>query len=456
MNLKNSRIIIVDDDWEDVKKLLSFFDKEGIPYNYYKGPNEKSLPKKPLKDVRVLFLDFDLGVGGQFSVKNKISVLMGVYKKLLAKDNGPYVLIAWTTYNTGPSELITPFKTALMSDPTLPKPVMIFDMEKSAVMNDLKGIERNIKKAFNGSNVFELLLRWGNHADAAVSQVLNNLLSISVKKVPTTAVAYDDYTIELNKAMQFHVYKFAAALLGKNLKANKDLLVAGQVPFVSFFQDFIESAIKDDGHNFKNLQRSTYNLNNPSSADYTLPERAELNSIFLLDSKPDTFAQPGNIYKAEPIFRLVKTGSNFHTKKLIPKKPDFIQEFVQPAKYNTYKDVLSRKSVLILIEITPECDFAQKKWKAARFILGALLPYDLDNSIFINDTKSFFKQNHDPLPVKYKGQVYWMVFHTGYHFNLSISQSDKVAPILKARKELLVDVQHWLAAHISRPGKTVF
>lgn len=457
MNLRNSRIVIVDDSLDDVKKLLTFFDREGVPYNYYQPPELKNLPRKPLKDIRVLFLDFDFGVSGQSPVKNKISVLMGIFKKLLAKDNGPYILVAWTTFNTGTGDLITPFKEAIMADPSLPRPVIIFDMDKSVVMNDLKKIEQNIKKAFNGSNVFELLLRWGNHADKAISHLLNNLLDISTKRLPAGLTSFDGYATELNKAMQFHVHKFATSLLGaENLKANKDLLIAGQMPFINFFQDLIESSIKEDGHDFRNLEKSTYQFSRPPlPAPYTVKEKAELNSIFLLSSKPESFAQPGNIYMADPVFRiLTDNGRHPLINQVVPKNSDLIQDFIQSPN-GQHRQWFLRRAKKILMEITPECDFAQNNWKAARLVLGVLMPY-VDT---MGAPNSFLKKSDKvtpSLPVVYKNQVYLMTFHNIYQYSLGIKALTGAKPILRARKDLLVDIQHWFASHISRPGKTEF
>lgn len=458
MNLKNSRIIVVDDNQKDVKKLLAFFDKEGVPYNYYEGTSSKKLPRKPLKDVRIIFLDFDLGTAGQFSIKNKISVLVGAFKKLLSKDNGPYVLIAWTTNNNTNQDLITPFKDVLMNDLSLPRPVMIFDMDKTNVMNDIRAIEKNVKKAFDGSNVFELLLTWGNHADTAISHVLSNLLNISAKRLPTTITNFSDYALELNKAMQFHMYKFAVSALGSdNVKPNKEMLVAGQLPFINFFQDFIENTIKEYKHNFSNLEKSTHLLNTtPPITLYTVFERAELNSTFLLSSKPEKFPQPGNIYIADDVFNILSNRRrNNLINKTIPKKSDLISDFLQRPK-GQYRSLFMRRAKKILIEITPECDFAQNHWKSARLMLGVLIPYDLQTTA---DPESFLKTSGKVtsyLPIIYKKKTFLMTFHNIYQYNLGIEDLKRVSPVMRARKEFLVDIQHWFGTHISRPGKTEF
>ena len=51
--------MVVDDKRSDVEKLLKLLDKRGVPYNYYyEDARSTNLPNVPLKDVRVVFLDF--------------------------------------------------------------------------------------------------------------------------------------------------------------------------------------------------------------------------------------------------------------------------------------------------------------------------------------------------------------------------------------------------------------
>jgi len=67
------------------------------------------------------FLDFVLGTDGQ-SDKNKISALMGVVKGIVARDNGPYVIFAWTKHNQPQDDLFGAFKKAIMNDKDFPSP----------------------------------------------------------------------------------------------------------------------------------------------------------------------------------------------------------------------------------------------------------------------------------------------------------------------------------------------
>ncbi len=91
MEISNSgRIVIIDDEHNEAFPLMEMLGKEGLPYMYYDGqPN--GLPEKPPGGVRFVFLDIELqGMKGQDD-KTKASGLIGRLKKIISKQNGPYM-----------------------------------------------------------------------------------------------------------------------------------------------------------------------------------------------------------------------------------------------------------------------------------------------------------------------------------------------------------------------------
>ena len=95
MNISESgRIVLIDDIRDEIEPVLNSLGNHGIPYIFFDGTQE-TLPKKPLEGIRFVFLDIKLrGMEGQDN-KTIASGGVAILKKIISKDNGPYVIIFW-------------------------------------------------------------------------------------------------------------------------------------------------------------------------------------------------------------------------------------------------------------------------------------------------------------------------------------------------------------------------
>ncbi len=458
MRLNETKIVVVDDKQEDVENLLKLLDKKGVPYNYYfKDANSDNLPDDPLKNVRLLFLDFVLGTDGQ-PEKTKISTLLTVLKKILHVDNGPYIILAWTLHNNGNSkgDLVTPFKLELYKNSDIPKPVAIVDLDKINVMRNLKRIDKKLKKTFDDGNIFEILLDWESSGRVALADVLKTVNDISLQNMTGTPTSLDKFSSALRKSTERNMYQFAASVSGeKNLNSGNGILIDAQLPLEGIFQDHLETHIRKATPDLKRLSRKIYTSRKMSK--YSALERAQMNTHFLLSQNPEVCLKPGNIYKTGSVLSQVHRSS-----KITFHKRDFYEKGkLTKRSSDTSIDAkikeLDKKIIPIVIEVTPDCDYVQKNWKGARFIFGILWPNLFsDNSETKDYLKKAEKKFFPPLLLKYKNVVYSLVLHSDYQCILPLSPIRSVKPILRAKKELLADIQHWSASHASRPGKTEF
>ena len=451
MLLQNARILVIDDKPDEVENLLRMLNKNGLAYNYYKGDDLTQLPDKPLKGIRLLFLDFVLGTDGQ-SDNTKISTLLNVLKKTVSIDNGPYIILAWT----GHAELLDLFKDKMVKSEDLAKPMGIIDMEKRECMNDLQGIERNIRQKISDKQILEILLEWEAHAKSAAYEVIKALSDISRPDI-TTGQSYDELSSQWNTGLERHIYRIAESSLGQNVKPDKNLLTSAQFSFTELFRDQVETVIRKETKPFDQLVQKIYAHKNNG---YNAREKAYMTTAFLLiRGKPDGGIQPGNIYRFGRVFDKVKCENNncyFNKTKLT--KKEIVMEFFN-GELGSYgkRQTLIKSVIPVLVEITPECDYAQGKWRSAKMVLGVLWPEKLDDgSVVSNTIKIKAEFIYKPVPIEYNQKIYYMTFNAQHLFNVSFEIFDSVRPILKARKELLVDIQHWFSRHMSRPGKTEF
>lgn len=454
MLTRTAEVVVIDDVYNEVKSLLKILNRRGIGKVYYKGTDLTELPARPLKGVRLLFLDFVLGTEGQSS-RNKISTLMGVVKRAISEDNGPYIILAWTKHDVPEDDLLGLFKEEILKDQQFPQPVVIVDMEKNDCMSNLSRINRKLNEKFGDENILKVILSWENSARDALCDVLKILSDIS-KPVMTAGQSFDGYSASWNEQMEKHIFRIAETSLGRNIKADRNLLVAAQLALTVPFHDCAETLIKK---NTLYQQKLVERIISRKNVQYSLTDRAGMNTFFLLaDQELDMDIQPGNIYKFTEVFRKMKCEKkDCYSNKIKLTRQGIAQEFYG-GSISTYRDktVLLKKVIPILLEITPECDYTQKKWKTPRLVLGILWPESFGTVLSANSREHRPDYVYRPLPVKFRNEVYYLTFNAHHLFNIGFHVFESVEPILKARKELLVDIQQWFSGHISRPGKTEF
>ncbi len=89
-------------------------------------------------------------------------------------------------------------------------------------------------------------------------------------------------------------------------------------------------------------------------------------------------------------------------------------------------------------------------------LMGILWPHDLDEQTQVHNKLKRAEFMYKAVMIEYKGEVYHLTFNAHHLFNISFKLFGQINPMMKARKELLVDIQHWFSRQMSRPGKTEF
>ena len=446
---RTAEIVVIDDEKDEAEPLLKLLNKKGVGFCYYRGTDPNELPEKPLEGVRILFLDFVLGTDGQ-SERNKISTLMGAVKGVIAKDNGPYVIFAWTKHDQPENDLFTAFKNEIMKDKDFPKPVVLINLEKNDCLGkSFSSLNKKLVQKFSDKNTLEFLFLWEKNASLAIRDVVKLLTEISMPQIQT-GQSFDDYSNKWNSELEKNIYRISEMALGKNIKANRKLLIAAQLALTNPFHDCIEKRIWNNSRMFNSL---TAKIMTHKKSHVTNQQRALLNTYFLLVSHDlDSNVQPGNIYLFNSVLShlkcMVKT---CYANKLHITKTKIVEGFCQNSITTEQKKQLVKNFVPILIEITPECDYVQNNWKQAKCVLGVLWPESLEKQL--NKKLGYIFK---PLPVTYEDKTYILTFNARHVFNFPFSVFKIITPSLKARKELLVDIQHWFSSYISRPGKSEF
>lgn len=414
MNLslpRNGRVVVIDDKIEEGLPLINALSKNGIPTTYFSG-KLKELPETPLEDVRIVFLDIVLETEAQ-SDKTKVSTVIGVLRKIVSTENGPYILIIWSKHN----ELVDAIKNELKNIP----PLITLNLDKTECRLkksgfNLKKIESKLKIKFEKVGIFELFLIWENIVHCSSSRLINELKS------------FYDYDGDWNKNLTTVFCRLAEAYTGKKMDINpkKGIVKHGFLTLNGVFIDTFESAIREYDYS---------KLNIPFNTDVVVTEDicARINTKLLLSNyssskhdRTDKVIQPGNVYD-----NVEKKDGSLCIEDLI----------------GDISDADKSKIEYIMLEVSPSCDFAQDKWKLSRLLPGLMLPSDQSKKIKKNAAYVYASPDFELNAKRYKLVLDFRLF-TAIPFKKLIRSKPK----FRIRHQLLVDIQSHLARHINRPG----
>ncbi len=453
----SGRVVIVDDMVSEGLPLLNVLSKHRIPYQYFTGdPN--GLPDKPIKGIRIIFLDIDLEIGRDD--KTKISKVLNVLKQLIGKENGPYFIIAWAKdddlIKTLQERIGEEFKDSLPLDIISLDKGEFFEskagannlLEWTLVENGIQKIEKKIKDLLGSLKAFHIFLIWENIIHKSAGETVQTFYSLLLKE--------EDW----DKAMCSVFRELAFAYMGKQLdvtdtnEVSKNALYA----FNSTFLDSVEDLITK--HDFsKNFDKID------SSSKVDVKHKAIINNKLLLITSTES-SLPGNIYEVkegldkkpwckliadildfrEIVYSLAKAKSIdlYTNEELHAFKKKYRKEYEELEEKK--REEIRSKLKYIFLEVSPTCDFVQKKWEVHRIVPGVL--WHFENLELIGRRDNIYIS---PL-IEFKNELYKMVFEFRYFGSKQFEELKEHMPIFRIRHGLLVDIQSNLAKHVNRPG----
>ena len=457
MNLnlpRSGRVVVIDDKADEALPLVKVISKDRISVTYFTGTKEE-LPEQPFSDVRLVFLDIMLEGAEGTDDKTKLSIAIGVIKRIIHKDNGPFILAVWTKHK----ELIEKMEKRLKEEKYQP---IVTDLQKYEFKDDKTGnynynflqIEKKIKEKLKNLSVFEIFLLWENMVHRSASSVVNEF---------SRFVKFND---SWNGELKNIFYKLAEAQAGKTLDTNssQEVLKNALFTFDGIFIDTLE----------KNLHSNSDGMN-VSFSESSVGDNiiGQINSKLLLDTSNLEVLYPGNVYEIkkdillkEIIYdsiypeKLLKEfadmkGVNLDVildkdKKIKKYKPEFKRFFKK------IRDTIKDNSIFVQTEVSPLCDFTQHKMKLSRIVKGFLCPVEVQIDGTTIQTYKKLKSNAYFLyispAVEYNEKLYRLVIDFRHFSAKSIAGINENTPIFRLRKDILIDIQTKLSSHINRPG----
>lgn len=482
---RNGGIVIIDDQIMEAIPLMNALSQMGVSYVYYNG-GLRNYPKEPLESVRLIFLDMHLDNVASVvnDNKNVVSSLIAGIDTIVSKGNGPYVIMVWSKHD---SQHLEYFKEAVLEKNGLQcKPVAVLNMDKSSCFETVydegsgsdKGkleIKRNgieiilntMEKQLQIIDAFILLYNWENEIRLSAKETVNKIERI-----------YENQSSEWSINLKNCFSKMAKAYAGKMLEeTNKSIIENAYYAMNDIMCDYnfmitdsFSGKVKEISceHEERNgVQGKIEIIENIDGKEYLLSHTRNQYYLYV-DSKmvssgknvEKVFENIGEEHKlAETKIKMVYwnglagINSLLHLREYVPIgiRPGNIYEIddglkkelcgTNPIDSTRYDEIKG-----IELEVSPICDYSQKKRMRLRLLPGLLLPQDINlNAEYLYITK----------PMLIEGDVKKMMFD----FRYFTSEKEEY---LKGKKhlyvlgdELLRNIKDKMSSHIVRTGVVV-
>jgi hypothetical protein len=359
--------------------------------------------------------------------------------------------------------------------------------KKELQPNALLKISNKIKAELRNYRAFELLIAWEGMVQNSATKFISDISSV--------------HSIDEHWDYNFRniISRLAESQVGRNIKdiTRKDFINASFKTLNSAFSDSIDKGISETlnigPNDYTSYKNSGYSLSHEGqlykivwkdfdhfelyiddarkgddkrSIDEILKlgndaQKAvlkemhksyvgmspELNSKLHLDFSTKNPIQPGMVYEVRvPKVRKRRfLSETYFQKSLLTRNTN--------GQYET-NDIELRKIKFIELEVSPNCDYAQKKWLKNRVISGIMIAWDSDSFKLKNDD-SFYTN----FPrIKVEGQVYQVVFCFKLLKAIDPDQMlNRASRILfRIKNEPMGDIITRMTSHASRIGLIEF
>jgi len=466
--LETARVCIIDDEREEYLPLIQALGRLRIGSIHVAGDKVEDLPDEPLSGLRLVFLDMKLGTEGDDNMVTAHTAQ--VFSRVVSPTSAPLVVVVWTKHK----DLIETFRQRLFDAyPEYQGRLLFTRIEKptdgsytsAEVLRELVSAE--LKKYYPS----EILWRWEQLVHDAATATTEEICRHATKRTQVNnADSEEAGTAKLQKGL--------SEILQILILAEAEQNIAPETAFVDLL------SVLNPLHNDR-LEHGV-ELGDAKAAEPLIPaqpvdatdeEKLELNSMLMI-------ARQGNEPPFRPgvVFRVTNSES-FETRLGISMHEVFGELLCVP-KPQGYKNLKARlksgnldmaqreevqaqirekeaeiekstkdwlsKCVPILIDVSPSCDFAQRKPRLAKLLSALMVPHGTE--IKCQEEQGAFRR----LPVvKIHGfEGTWdIVVCSRFGFNISPIQAPAdLEVIYRLREPILIDVRAWSSAQDSRIG----
>ena len=420
---QNPKVLIIDDEYDEVMGLMRTFSLKGIPYIHLDGSKIPSNFKK-FTSIRLVILDIDLKgqTSGFHDDKQKAATLAKYLNEIIDEKTYPFFILFWTK-NKDVSESVIKYlgesklKTAGYIDWEKPTKDALKKMS-------LKNFEQKITSAIS-NDTLEFIIGWENAIGCKASLFSNEIAAISAEESMQNAS-------DCNKALKNILTKLAMS----------HLAVKQIDPSVSS-SDRLKYATNEWNMSFGSNLPTDFceklNISLPNQSKLTVNSIAHINTKMFFEERIERKSPFGGIFyeKNQELKNAIETD------KIVKKLPDL------------------RNKTLVGMVLTPECDVAQNKMLSTgnrryhRVVYGIKMeiPDDSTKEKAILDVMKARSDRTFPLApfIDEKGKTCVLLFH----FSTLHTHCIRKRIVMQVKRILAFDIQTKAANHVNRLGNSI-
>ncbi len=469
----NGKVVVFDDQYSQVKSLLSVLSKERVPYLYYQDETGEDLPEKPIKNVRLVFLDIQLISGQTLSNHNIISAIAIRLNKILEKENN-YILIYWSTKENKYKDLLEKTFNDQLKEY---KPIITLSLDKTEALkpenNTIELIIQEIKDKSEDFKLFKVFALWENLVNNSAGHLINDF---------TNFISKDESWDESTKYL---LYKLSQAYSGKTIndKAEneklKDALFTLNHTLIDTIEDRISKTINEKKETLNDiiLDKKTSNqdfgsvINNKlliSEMEFKgnipgtffliedeLKQKKEilkqkLEGIINNDKIPDD-KRKGVIEKAKKKYSEEIKNLEFFERNVEKNYKIIVNSLVtidSEKERKVLRDSILESSMKIELNISPLCDYAQEKMQCARIVPGLLLDIGYKEQLSTTNMYNYISD----CEIRFRDKDYYLLFDFRFLYSKPETILKRRIAHNKIKHQLLADIQLKLGSHVTRSG----
>ena len=414
--------LIIDNGYSDVEELEKILDKGNIYHSFFK-PDDIKDEQRRIKNHQIIFMDFSLDDSKK--PEENISIIRRILKKICKRDFGSYGLVLWTKH----IEYIQLFKEKLSIDSEKKEyitPLFVVGLDKLKYKQYGYGsLWEDLDKELQENKAALFFFNWRNSVDKASDNALNNMYQL----VPEYEKQAEQFP--------YLLYQMAESYSGiptKDMRVYDGMYKDAYRAFDELlYSDLITQQIKLDNIFPEQINKPDY------TSEKELEQIAKINSKLLLDLSitDQNMILPGNVYQ-------VVNGNNFLKLKFNNFKEDKKSEVGN----------LLKNQIQIAIELTPPCDFSNKK-VSSRLIGGFMIDCPKTKkeiSMFKADSKYLI------WPIEYNGSIKFMCFdfrNICVESDETMKNASSYKLLFMVKHRLFADVLQKFSSHAARLGLSI-
>lgn len=466
------KVLVIDDQIEEAMPLLNLLGKKGVPTMYYSG-NLSELPEVPFDEIRLVFCDLKFNVAPD--PKSVASNVFSILKSLIANNNGPYILLVWSAHG---ADYLEELQKILETEKIKPEFILLLDKGEFFSLTDngayfdemidavseldldpadevkvkmlikektlslrtskrdplpdaLKKIEDKLAEELKKANLFHLFILWENTISRSALETVNSIYEAIPESIPADkklrAMLFylARYRLEQQMEEADEEVKFRAAM--DSLNEIFSYFYFERVHKLAFSQ--IELDKIQDIKEIRDLSD------------------AKFNQWKMLASAAKGH-HPGNVYR--------DSDRQFQYHGWL--KPDM---FKNVKEYTEIVAELEANTDIqyILLDVSSDCDIAQRKLFVSRMVPGIMIPVDTMKTY---QDQSKLKSGNPPdyifslSPVEFEGKNWNLAFNVNQMFAISMDKLIDENLICALTGSYVTAIKQRAASCVSKHGIEVF